>query len=272
MLLSEPLPSKSEFKLFQQLVYNKLGISLPIQKRVMLGHRLNKRVRFLNLNSYADYYNFINLLENSTELERALELITTNETFFFREEKHFDYLLNNILPTLSPNKTFKVWSAASSSGEEPYSIAMLLSHHLPSTWQLMASDVNSSVLEHAKKGIYVNERASLLPDKYRKKYCMMGIDEYEGCVRVKAEIRNKVNFFKFNLLDDMQSLGSVDLIFIRNVMIYFDDATRQKIINNISRIISPNGWLFISHSETLHGLKHSFKLVRPAIYQLDNLR
>jgi len=268
MDLNKNLPSEEEFVLFQKLVYGRLGISLPIQKRVMLGHRLIKRVRKTKSDNFTKYYKYINLLENSTELEIALELITTNETFFFREEKHFEYLANEILPNITPNQTLKIWSAACSTGEEPYSIAMLLHHHYTAPWQLMASDVNNSVIEHAKKGIYINERTTFLPDEYRKAYCSKGTDQFEGYMRVKPQLRNKINFFNFNLLDDMNSLGQINLIFIRNVMIYFDDEVRQKIIKNISRILAPEGWLFISHSETLHGLEHDFELIHPAIYKL----
>ncbi|WP_286269762.1 CheR family methyltransferase [Thalassotalea hakodatensis] len=263
----ENIPTKEEFSLFQTLVHNRLGINLPAHKRVMLGHRLFKRLNALQLNNFRDYFNYINHLEHTKELETALELITTNETFFFREEKHFEFLQQKVLPNISVNKTFKIWSAAASTGEEPYSIAMLMQYHCRSSWQLMASDVNNSVLTHARKGIYNDERARFLPAHYRKEFCMKGIDEFQGFMRVKPSIRNKVQYFTFNLLDDMASIGMVDLIFIRNVMIYFTDETRQKIIDNIQTILNPKGWLFISHSETLHGLSHDFNIVQPAIYQ-----
>jgi chemotaxis protein methyltransferase CheR len=262
------LLSVDEYQLFQRLVYNHLGITLSEQKRSMLGHRLIKRVERLNYKSFSAYFRHINNIENAKELETALELITTNETFFFREEKHFDYLKHTIIPSLNRNKTFKVWSAACSTGEEPYSIAMLLKEHYQAPWNLSASDVNQSVVDHAIKGIYLDERMDGLSDTYRKTYCVKGIDEFEGYLRIERGLRNKIDFFSFNLIDNMQELGEFDLIFIRNVMIYFDDKVKQRIIDSISRILTPGGWLFISHSETLHGLNHSFKLVRPSIYQL----
>lgn len=119
-----------------------------------------------------------------------------------------------------------------------------------------------------QKKEYINERTKYLPDEYRKAYCVKGVDQFEGYMRVKPQLRNKIDFFNFNLLDDMDSLGKLNLIFIRNVMIYFDDEVRQKIINKIARILAPEGWLFISHSETLHCLKHDFELIHPAIYKL----
>jgi len=264
----ETTPSEEVFVLFQQLVQNKLGIYLAKQKRLMLGHRLAKRIKHTHVKGFSDYYYYINDPENKAELELALELITTNETFFFREQQHFDYLERHILPNLNANKEFKLWSAASSTGEEAYSIAMLLSKHYGAPWSIQASDVNKSVITHAKKGIYINERAKLLPDEYKKSFCSKGIDEYTGYLRIKPILRQRVNFFCFNLLDPMDELGKFDVIFIRNVMIYFEDDTRQKIINAISKRLNPKGYLFISHSETLHGLKHNFDLIRPAIYQL----
>jgi chemotaxis protein methyltransferase CheR len=266
---NEYLPSEEVFYLFQQLVYKKLGIDLPLKKRVMLGHRLIKRVRFLNTENFMAYYSHINKPENSAELEHALELITTNETFFFREELHFDYLQEKILPNISQNKELRIWSAASSTGEEPYSIAMLLSsHRFPAPWCLLASDVNKSVVAHAEKGIYINERTRLLPDKFRKLYCGKGTGEFEGHMRINLSLRNSIHFFCFNLLDDMEKLGKFDVIFLRNVMIYFDDKTRQKIVSKISHVLNPGGWLFISHTETLHCIEHDFELIQPAIYQL----
>jgi len=263
----ETLPTEEVFTLFQKLVHNKLGIHLAKQKRMMLGHRLFKRVKHIKANGFSDYFRYISNPENYRELEVALELMTTNETFFFREPKHFDFLTNNILPQSNPNKEFKVWCAASSSGEEPYSIAMLLDQHCNSPWSIAASDVNKTVLNHGRKGIYIDDRTKLLPDNYRKLYCTKGIGEFEGYMRVKPELRKRVNFFCFNLLDDMANLGKFDLIFIRNVMIYFDDNTKQKIISKLQQCLNESGYLFISHSETLHGLQHKFELKQPAIYR-----
>ncbi len=268
-IMSEPetQPSEEVFTLFQKLVYEKLGIHLAKQKRMMLGHRLLKRVKHIKVNGFSDYFRFITTPCNAHELEVALELMTTNETFFFREGKHFDYMATTILPSINPNKEYKVWSAASSSGEEPYSIAMLLNEHCSAPWSVVASDVNKSVLAHARKGIYIDDRTKLLPEKYRQSYCAKGVGEFEGYMRVKPELRSRLNFFCFNLLDDMSILGKFDLIFIRNVMIYFDDKTRQKIITGLQNCLNQDGYLFISHSETLHGLEHSFELIKPAIYR-----
>jgi len=267
---NEVRPSDDVFILFQQLIRSKLGIYLPKQKRVMLGHRLLKRVEHIKAKGFSEYFHYINHPDNKNELDIALELITTNETFFFREPKHFEYITRTLLPSLNPNKTFKIWCAACSTGEEPYSIAMLLSKYYGAPWSIHASDVNTTVLAQAKKGIYLDERTELLPTDLKKSFCTKGVDEYEGYLRVKPHIRQRVNFFQFNLINKMNHLEEFDLIFIRNVMIYFNDDTRQQIINNISQQLKPNGLLFISHSETLHGLDHKFELLQPAIYRLKS--
>jgi len=267
---SEDRPSDDVFVLFQKLIRSKLGIYLPKQKRVMLGHRLLKRVEHIKAKGFSEYFHYINNPDNKDELDIALELVTTNETFFFREPQHFDYITGTLLPSINPNKTFKVWCAACSTGEEPYSVAMLLSKHYGAPWSISASDVNTKVLEQAKKGIYLDERTDLLPKELKKSFCVKGVDEYEGYLRIKPHIRQRVNFFQFNLINTMNHMEEFDLIFIRNVMIYFNDDTRQQIIDNISQQLKPNGLLFISHSETLHGLNHTFELVQPAIYRLKN--
>ncbi|TPH19263.1 CheR family methyltransferase [Litorilituus lipolyticus] len=266
----ETTPSFEVFILFQQLVQTKLGIHLSKQKRLMLGHRLSKRLLHTQNLTFDKYFQYINLPDNFQELEIALELITTNETFFFREQQHFDFLERVILPEQSRNKELKIWSAASSTGEEAYSIAMLLSDKYHAPWSISASDVNQSVLAHAQKGIYINDRAKQLPENYKKLYCSRGIDEFEGYIRVKPSLRERVKFFRFNLINPMDELEQFDVIFIRNVMIYFDDDTRQHIINSISRKLKPAGYMFISHSETLHGLQHNFEPIQPAVYQLKN--
>lgn len=263
-------PTNDVFVLFQKLISSKLGIYLPKQKRIMLGHRLLKRVEHLKAKGFSEYFHYINNPANKEELDIALELVTTNETFFFREPKHFDYITDTLLPSLNPNKTFKIWCAACSTGEEPYSIAMLLSKHYGAPWSIRASDVNTKVLVQAKKGIYLDERTDLLPHDLKKSFCVKGIDEFEGYLRVKPHIRQRVNFFQFNLINSMNHMEEFDLIFIRNVMIYFNDETRQQIIDNISQQLKPRGLLFISHSETLHGLNHTFELLQPAIYRLKS--
>ena len=191
-------PQKKLFTLFQKLVYEKLGIHLANTKTndarasVIKTSKAYSSKWFLRL--FSLHYSRQKTVKN---LEVALELMTTNETFFFREEKHFEYLpIPVILPKINPNKEYKVWSAASSSGEEPYSIAMLLNEHCFAPWSVVASDVNKSVLTQARKGIYIDERTKLLPENPTvKKYCVKGTGEFEGYMRVKPELRSRLHFF-----------------------------------------------------------------------------
>jgi len=264
------IPTEKEFERYQQLVYEKLGIRLIEKKRAMLGHRLYKRLSLLALSDFSQYYDFIRDSKNSDELRRALEAITTNETFFFREIEHFRFLENHILAQINAETghMFKVWSAACSTGEEPYSIAMTLQAHCQVDWELLATDVNASVIATARKGIYQDVRTELLSSDYRKLFCRRGVGEFKGYFRVVPELREKIRFDVFNLLDDMSQFGTFDLIFLRNVLIYFDDESKQDILTRIADVLNPRGYFFTGHAESFHGLSTRFKSLRPSILQL----
>jgi chemotaxis protein methyltransferase CheR len=262
------LPSDKEFYLFQKLILDKLGIFLPLQKKALLSNRLWKRLREWDMDSYDDYYHLISGKDGEQELYRALELITTNETYFFREQKHFDYLTQTVLPGLGSGKKFRVWSAAASTGEEPYSIAMALDDKCPVPWELECSDVNNTVLEHARHGIYPDARIQNIPPEYLRRYCRKGVGPQAGFVRVAQELRESVNFFNLNLHYDFPDIGKFDLVFLRNVLIYFENDTKSKVLDRIAKVLNPNGILFVGHSESLHGVTSKFAPIRPAIYRL----
>lgn len=262
------LPSDKEFYLFQKLILERLGIFLPLQKKALLTNRLWKRLRECNLNCFEDYYRFIVGAGGSAELNLALELITTNETYFFREQKHFDYLAQTILPNLNPSKKFRVWSAAASTGEEPYSIAMLLEDKCRVGWELECSDVNNRVLEQARLGIYPDARIRNIPQAYLYQYCRKGVGPQAGYVRVTQDLRAKVNFFSLNLHNDFPDIGKFDLVFLRNVLIYFENDIKSQVLERIAKVLNPNGILFVGHSESLHGVTTRFTPIRPAIYKL----
>lgn len=262
------LPSDKEFYLFQQLILKKLGIFLPLQKKALLTNRLWKRLLECDLQNYEDYYRFIMGNNGDAELDLALELITTNETYFFREQKHFDYMTQAVLPDFKNGKKLRVWSAAASTGEEPYSIAMLLADKCQSNWELECSDVNNSVIEQARRGIYPNARIRNIPDAYLHRFCRKGVGPQEGYVRVTQELREKVNFFTLNLHYDFPDIGKFDLVFLRNVLIYFENDTKAKVLERIANVLTPNGILFVGHSESLHGVTQLFTPVKPAIYKL----
>lgn len=262
------LPSDKEFYLFQQLILERLGIFLPLQKKALLTNRLWKRLRECNLDCYEDYYRFILGKIGEDELHIAMELITTNETYFFREQKHFDYMSQFILPEFRSGKKLRVWSAAASTGEEPYSIAMLLADKCQASWELECSDVNNTVIEQARKGIYPDARIRNIPQNYLHRFCRKGVGPQEGFVRVTQELREKVNFFTLNLHHDFPDIGKFDLVFLRNVLIYFENDTKAKVLERIAKVLNPNGILFVGHSESLHGVTQRFAPIKPAIYKL----
>lgn len=262
------LPTDKEFYAFQQLIFNKLGISLPLQKKALLTNRLWKRLLACGLNSYDEYYRYIIDPKGKHELELALELVTTNETYFFREQKHFDYLEQTMLPAAQRGKTFRVWSAAASTGEEPYSIAMLLEDKCRVPWELECSDVNNSVLEHARRGIYPDARIQNIPKHYLHRFCRRGVGPQEGFVRVTEDLRKSVNFFSLNLHNEFPDIGKFDLVFLRNVLIYFENDTKAQVLERVAKVLNPNGMLFVGHSESLHGITSLFAPVKPAIYKL----
>lgn len=266
--ISHAMPSDKEFQLFQQLIESKLGIFLPPQKKALLSNRLWKRLTACNMKGFEEYYRYIQSPQGKGELSLALELITTNETYFFREQKHFDYLRDEILPKLKPGNNFRVWSAAASTGEEPYSIAMLLADRCQNTWELLCSDVNRKVIEQAKVGIYPEMRIKNIPPEYLRRFCRKGVGPQEGNARVIADLRQAVQFFTLNLHEDFPDLGKFDLVFLRNVLIYFENENKTKILERIAATLKPDGILFVGHSESLHGISDRFSQLRPAVYKL----
>lgn len=263
------MPSDQEFIAFQKLILERIGIFLPMSKKALLMNRLWKRLSAHRLNNYHEYYCFIVSKQGAQELNLALELMTTNETYFFREQKHFDYLANDILPQFRSRDTLRIWSAAASTGEEPYSIAMLLADRCAANWELLCSDVNSQVIEHAKVGIYPNLRAKNIPEHYLRRYCRKGSGPQEGFVRVVAELRERVEFFTLNLNASIsRDLGLFDVVFLRNILIYFENDVKEQVLNRVAKTLKPNGILFIGHSESLHGVSNKFSPIKPAIYKL----
>lgn len=261
------VPNDREFKLFQQLFLQQLGIHLPEQKRTLISNRLWKRLQARNLQHFHEYYDLINQPHEEKELTQALELITTNETYFFREPRHFDFMRETILPALRKQSNLRVWSAACSSGEEIYSIAMLLEDQRNGAWELLGSDVNQTMLEKARKGIYIDDRARHLPANYRRRFCRKGTGPFDGHLRVITELRNKIQLRRIQLHEAFPEIGRFDVVFLRNVMIYFDDNTRADVVRRISAILNPGGYLFVGHAESLHGLQSDLKQILPAIYQ-----
>lgn len=261
------VPNDREFKLFQQLFFEQLGIHLPEQKRTLVSNRLWKRLQARNLHRFQDYYDLIHQPDEEQELTRALELITTNETYFFREPRHFEFMRETVLPERRKQASLRVWSAACSSGEEIYSIAMQLEDLRPGAWEVLGSDVNQTMLDKARKGIYIDDRARQLPDNYRRRFCRKGTGPYEGHLRVVPELRRKIQLRRIQLHEPFPEIGRFDVVFLRNVMIYFDDNVRADVVRRVTATLNPGGYLFVGHAESLHGLQTDLKQIAPAIYQ-----
>ncbi|OMG52987.1 SAM-dependent methyltransferase [Azonexus hydrophilus] len=269
--MSESAISDQEFALFQRLIYKIAGINLSDAKKVLLVGRLQKRLRFHGLDSYARYYRLLASGEHPEELQIMVDLLTTNETYFFREPKHFEFLRDEVLPARRGGAPFRVWSAASSTGEEAYTLAMLLSECLPgSPWEIVGSDISTQVLEKARRGHYPIERNEGIPQKLLVKYCRKGVRSQAGTFLINSELRERVSFHHINLTLPIEAdIGKFDVIFLRNVMIYFDIDTKRKVVEHLLPRLHPGGHFIIGHSETLNGISAGLRQIRPTIYQKD---
>lgn len=262
--------SDAEFGQFQALMQRVAGIHLPPSKKSLVSGRLSKRLRERAVGSFGEYYRLIVGGAEPVELQTAIDLLTTNETYFFREPGHFDFLARQILPGLRPGAGFRVWSAASSTGEEAYSIAMVLMDRLGESvpWEVLGSDINSKVIDKAREAVYpVARNEENIPADYLKRFCLRGTGAMAGRLRVDAALRARVRFAQMNLNADLRGAGEFDLIFLRNVMIYFDMDMKRRVVAALHRQLRPGGWLFIGHSESLNGVSDLLKPVRPTIYR-----
>jgi chemotaxis protein methyltransferase CheR len=257
-----------EFSKFSELIYRIAGISMAPSKKPLVSSRLAKRLKLLDLNSYGDYFRFITSPQGKDELQMTVDMLTTNETHFFREPKHFDFLRQRIIPERRKGMAFRVWSAACSSGEEPYSIAMVLDDLLASQpWEILASDISTRIVDKARSGIYPMERLPEIPKPYLNRYCLKGVGEYDGTLLVEKFLRDRVRFMLHNLTEVPPKLGEFDVIFLRNVMIYFDQETKQKVVARLLPLLRPGGYFFVGHSESLNGVTDAVKPIAPAIYK-----
>lgn len=260
--------SDREFAYCRTWLFNETAIDLPEHKRSLVESRLLKRLQTRGLDSYSEYFRLIEQEGEAAERQLARDLLTTNETSFFREAKHFEFLRARVLPELGRERPFRVWSAASSSGEEPSTIAMELAETLGlgAPWEVLGSDISARVLEKARRATYSVARAKL-PRGYLEKYCLKGIGEQQGLLRINRPLRARVRFQSIPLHTTLPKMGPFEVVFLRNVLIYFTGATREQVIRRIEPLIVPNGYLFVSHSESLQGIGHGLTGVQPSIYR-----
>lgn len=258
-----------EFREIRSWIHQRAGIHLSDQKRALVCGRLASRLRHHQLAHYGDYFALLQDAAHPEEHQIAVDLLTTNETHFFREPRHFDYLRDRIAPMHPTSRaSFRVWSAACSSGEEPYSIGMTLAGALgASPWEVLASDLSSRVLARARNGLYAMTRARTIPHEVLVAHCLKGTGRHDGTFVVAPHIASRVQFSQINLNEPLPAVGAFDVIFLRNVMIYFDCATKQQVMDRVIERLRPGGHLMIGHSESLSTVQTALKSVAPAIYR-----
>lgn len=264
-----PAITDQEFAQIKRLLHQVSGIALSDNKKPLVLGRLSKRLRETGHPDFTHYLRDI-LAGNESELHIMVDLLTTNETSFFREPKHFTLLADFARNRPNRNAPFSVWSAACSSGEEPYTIAMVLMDTLgeDSPWDVLATDISTRILARAQTGHYAMERAQNIPPAYLKKYCLKGVRQQAGTFLIAPEVRERVRFRYLNLIEPYpDTLGPFDVIFLRNVMIYFENATKKKIVEAMAPKLRAGGYFLIGHSETLSGITNVFVNVSPSVYR-----
>ena len=271
---------ESDYQFIRNLVYERSRINLGPDKRELVAARLGKRLRAMQLASITDYCSFLRTANAPDEVANLIDAISTNHTSFFREGHHFEFLRDNILPELAVRRhaerwpILRVWSAACSSGEEPYSLAISLAEILPAlaadwAWQIEATDISHRVLDRARAAIYSEEGVvGHVPPLLVAKYFQRGFGPQAGNYRVKPLLQERVGFSHLNLIDGPFHFSEpFQFIFCRNVMIYFDRPTQEQLVVRLASQLVPGGYLLVGHSESLTGIRHPLTLVEPAIYR-----
>lgn len=260
--------SDAELSQFQRFIHEAAGISLSPAKKALVIGRLGKRLAHFQLDSFGAYMALLRSGQQPQEVQIAVDLLTTNETYFFREIKHFDFLRQLVLQRRAATRPFRVWSAASSSGEEAYSIAMVLADLLPGApWEVLGTDISTRMLEDARRALYPMERARHVPADYLRRFCRKGQQEYSGKLLIERSLRERVRFVHANLNAPLPDLGIFDVVFLRNVMIYFDHPTKQQVVARVLQKLSPQGYFLVGHSESLNDVSSEVVQVAPATYQ-----
>ncbi len=266
----------SDFEKIRKIIYEQCGINLHEGKKELVKARLGKRLRDGNYNSFSDYCHYVTTAEGTDELVAMIDSISTNLTSFFREESHFARLRLIISAILDKNNTrglkerFKMWSAGCSTGEEPYTLAITVKEaagQRPFDFTILATDISTKVLRIAEGGIYSHDKIKNIAIPILKKYFQIGSGDSEGHYRVKTEIKSMIDFQRFNLMHKFPAQSHLDVIFCRNVMIYFDKQTQGVLVNKFYDSLNKGGYFFVGHSESLTGLNHQFKYIEPSVYQ-----
>lgn len=276
----EAVMSERDFSVLGRFIQTHVGIKMPPAKRTMLEARLRKRLQILGVGSFREYCDRLFSPNGGAadELTHMIDAVTTNKTDFFREPQHFDVLVQRVLPALKPGldsagrNRVHIWSAGCSSGEEPYTLAMVLAEALPRypglSYRILATDISRRMLEQAAEAVYPETRIEPVPAEYRKKYLLRSRDKTRQLVRVAPELRAQITFRPLNFMDDDFGMREpFDVIFCRNVLIYFDRPTQERLLQKFCRLLVPGGFLFLGHSETINGLDVPVLPVAPTVYR-----
>lgn len=267
--MPDPL-SQADFLRIRRFMFEASGVDLSPSKHAMVEARLAKRVNQLGLRGFSDYWKLVSAPESETERQCVINALSTNETYFFREPDHFSWLAEFARANQTPGQTFRVWSAAASSGEEAYSAAISLTDALgeKAAFEILATDINTEVLKEARSAIYPRDEVRRLPPNFIQRYFLWGRDEYRGMLMVAPEVSRRVRFQQLNLNQcERSAIGLFDVIFLRNVMIYFNPSTKESLLSQISEKLKDHGVLVISHSETITGLNCPLVQIRPSLYR-----
>ena len=271
--------SEAEFKKIASYIEKNVGIKMPPEKRLMMQSRLTSRLKALNLDSFKQYidYVFSGKDTDNHEIIMMIDAMTTNLTEFFREPQHFDYMRSVVLPEYAAQGRgkIKIWSAGCSTGQEPYTLSMVMSEFIrqnPTSsirdYSVLATDISTKVLDKAASAIYPMDAVKGIPKQTMHQYFLKGKDPHNPSVRLKQEIRDRVNFMRLNFMDDDYGFrDTLQIIFCRNVLIYFDKTNQERVINQFLRYLEPGGYLFLGHSETIFGMTLPFKTVAPTVFQ-----
>ncbi len=276
---SLPAPSRmtdKEFSRFSEFIYKEVGIKLPPAKKTMVEARLQKRLRLLKIPDHQKYLAFLFSDRGmAEELRNLIDVVTTNTTDFFREPKHFEILVGRVVPQWfaenGPSRSLDIWSAGCSTGMEPYTLAMVLTDHAEHTpgfrFSILATDISTQALQTASRAVYDEDRVAPVPMPFKKKYLLRSKSKDKRLVRIVPELRRAVNFRRLNFMEELDIKNTLDIIFCRNVIIYFDRETQERLFGKFCRVLRPGGYIFIGHSESLSGMDLPLEQMAPTVYR-----
>jgi chemotaxis protein methyltransferase CheR len=264
--------SDAEFSKLSKFIFSQYGIKMPPEKRIMLQSRLQKRLRALKIYSFKEYIDYAFSNQGNDEIIHMMDVVSTNKTDFYREPAHFDYLRQTILPSILEEKKFvKIWSAGCSSGQEVYTLAIELSEFAAKNqgfdFSILGTDISTLMLNKAFTAIYNEDMVSMIPIEIKKKYLLKSKEKTKKLIRINTLLRNKAKFQRINFMDDHYPVNDqFDIIFCRNVLIYFDRETQERVINKLCNYLRPDGYFFLGHSESITNINVPLKQLKPTVY------